>query len=59
MKKKDKEIEINKNGEITQEVLEALSKKYNIKILPEDHPIYQGPPTIIIGPSSRKKKKKE
>ena len=55
---KDKEIEINKDEEITQETLEALAKKYNIKILPEDHPIYQEPPTIIIGPSIRNKKKK-
>jgi hypothetical protein len=55
---KDKEIEINKDEEITQETLEALAKKYNVKILPEDHPIYQEPPTIIIGPSIRNKKKK-
>ena len=56
---KDKEEEINMDGEITQETLEALAKKYNVKILPDDHPIYQEPPTFIIGPSSRKKKKKE
>ena len=55
---KDKEIEINKDEEITQETLEALAKKYNVKILPEDHPIYQEPPTIIIGPSIRNKKNK-
>ena len=56
---KDKEEEINMDGEITQETLQALAKKYNVKILPDDHPIYKEPPTIIIGPSSRKKKKKE
>ena len=56
---KNKEEEINMDAEITQETLEALAKKYNVKILPDDHPIYQEPPTIIIGPSSRKKKKKE
>ena len=44
--------------EITQESLEALAKKYNVKILPDDHPIYQEPPTIVIGPSIRNKKKK-
>ena len=55
---KDKEIEINKDEEITQETLEALAKKYNVKILPEDHPIYQEPPTVIIGPSIRNKNKK-
>ena len=44
--------------EITQESLEALAKKYNVKILPDDHPIYQEPPTIIIGPNIGNKKKK-
>ena len=56
---KDKEVEIDMDKEITQETLEALAKKYNVKILPDDHPIYQEPPTIMIGPSIRKKKKKE
>ena len=55
---KDKEEEINKDGKITQEVLEELAQKYNVKILPDDHPIYQEPPTIIIGPSIGNKKKK-
>tara|TARA_Y100000816_G_scaffold222609_1_gene167586 strand:+ start:1058 stop:1243 length:186 start_codon:yes stop_codon:yes gene_type:complete len=55
---KDKEEEINKDGKITQEVLEELAQKYNVKILPDDHPIYQEPPTIIIGPNIRNKKKK-
>ena len=54
---KDKEVEIDMDKEITQETLEALAKKYNVKILPDDHPIYQEPPTIVIGPISRKKKK--
>ena len=55
---KDKEVEINMDEEITQESLEALAKKYNAKILPDDHPIYQEPPTIIIGPNIGNKKKK-
>ena len=55
---KNKEEEINMDAEITQETLEALAKKYNVKILPDDHPIYQEPPTIIIGPSIGNKKKK-
>ena len=54
---KDKEVEIDMDKEITKESLEALDKKYNVKILPDDHPIYQEPPTIVIGPISRKKKK--
>ena len=57
-KDKDKEVEIDMDKEITQETLEALAKKYNVKILPDDHPIYQEPPTIIAGPSIRNKKKK-
>lgn len=56
---KDKEVEIDMNKVITQESLEALAKKYNVKILPDDHPIYQEPPTFIVGPRSRKIKKKE
>ena len=55
---KDKEVEINMDEEITQESLEALAKKYNVKILSDDHPIYQEPPTIIIGPNIGNKKKK-
>ena len=55
---KDKEEEISMDGEITQKSLEALAKKYNVKILPDDHPIYQEPSTIIIGPSIGNKKKK-
>ena len=55
---KDKEVEINMDEEITQESLEALAKKYNVKILPDDHPIYQEPPTIIIGTNIGNKKKK-
>ena len=58
MKKKDKNIKgkIHKKKEITQETLEALAKKYNVKILPEDHPIYKEPPIIIIGKNRNKKK---
>ena len=54
---KDRDVEINMDRVITQEDLEALAKKYNVKILPDDHPIYQEPPTIVIDPISRKKKK--
>ena len=43
------------NETITPEVLEKLSKKYNIKSLPEDHPIYQEEPIIIIKPPSKKR----
>jgi hypothetical protein len=43
-----------RNQIITPEILEKLSKKYNIKSLPEDHPIYQEEPIIIIGPHSKK-----
>ena len=52
MNKKD----IDKNDEITEEYLEELSKKYGFKILPDDHPFYSEPPTIILNPSVRKSK---
>ena len=54
MDKKDKD----KNDEITEEYLEELSKKYGFKMLPDDHPLYSEPPTIILNPSIRKSKDK-
>tara|TARA_B100000989_G_scaffold71034_1_gene49800 strand:+ start:652 stop:798 length:147 start_codon:yes stop_codon:yes gene_type:complete len=47
------------DGEITQESLEFLAKKYNVKILPDDHPIYQEPPSIILGSAFKNKKKEK
>ena len=33
-----------------QETLREISERLGLKILPEDHPIYQEPPTIILNP---------
>ena len=54
MDKKDKD----KSDEITAESLEELTKRLGIKMLPDDHPLYSEPPTIILNPSIRKSKNK-
>ena len=54
MDKKDKD----KRDEITAESLEELTKRLGIKMLPDDHPLYSEPPTIILNPSIRKSKDK-
>ena len=33
-----------------QETLREISERLGLKMLPEDHPIYQEPPTIIPNP---------
>tara|TARA_B100000242_G_scaffold98340_1_gene67613 strand:- start:1173 stop:1355 length:183 start_codon:yes stop_codon:yes gene_type:complete len=58
-KKSDSNKNIDMDGEITQESLELLAKKYNIKILPDDHPIYQEPPSIVLGTAFKNKKKEK
>tara|TARA_B100000123_G_C25727308_1_gene427550 strand:- start:31 stop:213 length:183 start_codon:yes stop_codon:yes gene_type:complete len=58
-KKSDSNKNIDMDGEITQEFLELLAKKYNIKILPDDHPIYQEPPSIVLGTAFKNKKKEK
>ena len=35
-----------------QETLREISKRLGLKMLPEDHAIYQEPPTIILNPFS-------
>ena len=54
MDKKDKD----KRDEITAESLEELTKRLGIKMLPDDHPLYSEPPTIILNPSIKKPKNK-
>ena len=54
MDKKDKD----KSDEITAESLEELTKRLGIKMLPDDHPLYSEPPTIILNPSIKKNKNK-
>ena len=33
-----------------QETLREISERLGLKMLPEDHPIYQEPPKIILNP---------
>ena len=42
-----------------QETLREISERLGIKMLPEDHPIYQEPPTIILNPSPKNDSKEE
>ena len=42
-----------------QETLSEISKRLGLKMLPEDHPIYQEPPTIILNPFSINDSKEE
>ena len=58
-KKNDSNKNIDMDGIITQESLELLAKKYNIKILPDDHPIYQEPPSVVLGTAFKNKKKEK
>ena len=41
------------------ETLEELCERLGIKMLPEDHPIYQEPPTIILNPFPKSDSKEE
>ena len=36
-----------------QVTLREISERLGLKMLPEDHPIYQEPPTIILNPFSK------
>ena len=42
-----------------QETLREISERLGLKMLPEDHPIYQEPPTIILNPFQIKDPKDE
>ena len=52
-----------KLSELTEEkyheTLREISKRLGLKMLPEDHPIYQEPPTIILNPFSTNDSKEE
>jgi len=37
-----------------QETLREISERLGLKMLPEDHPIYQEPPTVIFNPFPKK-----
>ena len=42
-----------------QETLREISERLGLKMLPEDHPIYQEPPAIILNPFSKNDSKEE
>ena len=42
-----------------QETLREISERLGLKMLPEDHPIYQEPPTIIQNPFPKNNLKEE
>ena len=42
-----------------QETLREISERLGLKMLPEDHPIYQEPPTVILNPLPKKDSKEE
>ena len=42
-----------------QETLREISERLGLKILPENHPIYQEPPTIILNPFPKNNSKEE
>ena len=42
-----------------QETLREISERLGLKMLPEDHPIYQEPPTIILNPFPKNNSKEK
>ena len=42
-----------------QETLREISERLGLKMLPEDHPIYQESPTIILNPFQKNDSKEE
>ena len=42
-----------------QETLREISERLGLKMLPEDHPIYQETPTIILNPFPKNNSKEE
>ena len=42
-----------------QETLREISERLGLKMLPEDHPIYQEPPKVILNPLPKKDSKEE
>ena len=56
----EKDLKLSElSGEEYQETLREISERLGLKILPEDHPIYQEPPTIILNPFPKSDLKEE
>ena len=49
MSEKDRKLS-DLTEEEYQETLSEISERLGLKMLPDDHPIYQEPPTIILNP---------
>ena len=49
MSEKDQKLSELTEAE-NQETLREISERLGLKMLPEDHPIYQEPPTIVLNP---------
>ena len=58
MNKKDRPLS-ELSEEEYQETLSEISERLGLKMLPEDHPIYQEPPTIILNPFPKNNSKEE
>ena len=42
-----------------QETLSEISERLGLKMLPENHPIYQEPPTIVLNPFPKNDSKED
>ena len=58
MSEKDRKLS-DLTEEEYQETLSEISERLGLKMLPEDHPIYQEPPTIILNPFPKNDSKKK
>ena len=58
MSEKDRKLS-DLTEEEYQETLSEISERLGLKMLPEDHPIYQEPPTIILNPFPKNDSKEE
>lgn len=54
MSEKDRKLS-ELSEEEYQETLREISERLGLKMLPEDHPVYQEPSTVILKPLSPKK----
>ena len=58
MSEKDRKLS-DLTEEEYQETLSEISERLGLKMLPEDHPIYQEPPTIILNPFPKNNSKEK
>ena len=58
MTKKDRPLSELSEDEL-QATLREISERLGLKMLPEDHPIYQESPTIILNPFPKNDSKEE